>query len=51
MPSTEEMNTSLPANPAVTFSNGDARRDNTGVLQGLQIVDSKPISRLKTKQA
>jgi hypothetical protein len=37
--------------PAVTFSEENARQDNTDVPQGPPIVSSRPITRLKAKQA
>lgn len=44
---TGEINLSLSAKSAVTFYKGDARQDNTDVLQGLPIVASRAIIRLK----
>lgn len=35
----------------VTFSEGDARQDNTDVCQGPLVVTPRPITRLETKQA
>jgi hypothetical protein len=37
--------------PAVTFFEETNRLDNTDVLQGPPIVSSRPITRLKAKQA
>ena len=49
--SPEEINPSEPDKPAVTFSEENTRQDNTDVPQGLPIVSSRPIPRLKAKQA
>jgi hypothetical protein len=40
----------LTAKPAVTFSEGNSRQDNTDVLQSPPIVTSRSIVRLKAKQ-
>lgn len=49
--SPEEMNPSVSAKPAVSFSEGNARQDSTDVCQGPLIVASRPVARLKEKQA
>lgn len=49
LPLSEEINPSLPAKSAVTFFGGNARRGNTGILQGPPIVASRPISKLRGK--
>lgn len=41
----------LSTKSAVTFSEGDARQDNTDVRQGPSVVTPRPITRLETKQA
>ncbi|XP_052048775.1 Friend virus susceptibility protein 1-like [Apodemus sylvaticus] len=50
-PFTEEINPLLSIEPAVTISEGNARQDNTDVSQSPKIVASRPITRLKAKQA
>lgn len=50
-PLIEEVNPPLSAKPTVTFSEGDASRDNTDVPQGSPIVGSRPITRPKANQA
>jgi hypothetical protein len=42
-----EINSSLTAEPKVTFPEEDARQDNTGVPQNPPVVASRPITRLK----
>jgi hypothetical protein len=37
--------------PAVTFTEENARQDNTDVSQSPPIVSSRPVTRLKAKQA
>lgn len=49
--SPEVVNPSLSTEPAVTFSEGDARQDNTDVPQGPPVVSSSPVIRPKAKQA
>jgi len=49
--SPEEISPSQSDKPEVTFSEENARQDNTDVPQGPPIVSSKPITRLKVKQA
>lgn len=51
LPLTQEVNPSLSANPSVTFSEGDAKQNNTGVFQGPAVVASRPLTTLKAKQA
>ena len=41
----------MSAKPAATFPEGDARQDNTDVPQGPPRVASRPVTRLKAKQA
>lgn len=41
----------MSAKPVVTFSEENAKQDNTDVPQGPPIVASRPITRLKAKQA
>jgi hypothetical protein len=48
---TEEINPSLSAKSSVTFSERNAKQDNTDVAQGPPIVAFRPIARLKAKQA
>jgi hypothetical protein len=43
----EEINPSESDKPAVTFTAENARQDNIDVSQGLPIVSSRPITRLK----
>ncbi|XP_031204443.1 Friend virus susceptibility protein 1-like [Mastomys coucha] len=50
-PFTEEINPLLSIKPAVAVSKGNTRQDNTDVPQNLKIVASRPITRLKAKQA
>jgi len=45
------INPSLSDKLAVTFSKENARQDNTDVPQGPPIVSSRPITRLKARQA
>ena len=47
----EEINPSDSDKPAVTFAEENVRQSNTDVPQGPLIVSSKPITRLKAKQA
>lgn len=47
----EVVNPSLSTEPAVTFSEGDARRDNTDVPRDPPVVSSGPVTRPKAKQA
>lgn len=48
---TEVVNPSLSTEPVVTFSEGDARQDNTDVPRGPPVVSSSPVIRPKAKQA
>ena len=48
---TEKINTPFLANPEVIFPEGNARKDNTEFPQGPSIFASRPIIRLKAKQA
>jgi hypothetical protein len=47
----EEINSAESDKPALTFTEENARQDNTDVSQGPPIVSSRPVTRLKTKQA
>jgi hypothetical protein len=47
----EEINPSESDKPAVIFSEENAEQDNTDIHQGPPIVSSRPVSRLKAKQA
>lgn len=47
----KEINPSVFDKPVVTFSEENARQDNTDVPQGPPIVSSRPITRLTAKQA
>jgi hypothetical protein len=47
----EEINPPESDKPIVTFTEENARQDNTDVSQGPPIVSSRPIARLKAKQA
>lgn len=51
LPLTEKINPSLSANNAVTFSEGDAKKNNTGVFQGPAVVASRPLTTPKAKQS
>ena len=51
LPLPEEINPLLSAKPVVTFSEGYTRQDNIDVPQGPPIVATRPIARLKSKQA
>lgn len=51
LPLTEKINPSLSANNAVTFSEGDAKENNTGVFQGPAVVASRPLTTPKAKQS
>jgi hypothetical protein len=47
----EEINSAESDKPAVTFTEENARQNNTDVSQGPPIVFSRPVTRLKAKQA
>ena len=47
----EETNSAESDKPAMTFTEENARQDNTDVSQGPPIVSSRPVTRLKAKQA
>jgi hypothetical protein len=47
----EEINSAKSYKPAVNFTEENARQDNTDVSQGQPIFSSRPITRLKAKQA
>jgi hypothetical protein len=47
----EEINSAESDKPALTFAEENARQDNTDVSQDPSIVSSRPITRLKSKQA
>jgi hypothetical protein len=47
----EEINFAESDKPAMTFTEENARQDNTDVSQGPPIVSSRPITRIKAKQA
>jgi hypothetical protein len=52
MPSTrEEINSAESDKPAVTFTEENASQDNNDVSQGPPIVSSRPVTRIKAKQA
>ena len=47
---TEEINPSLSAKPAVTFSEENAKKDNASVPRDLPIAAYRPVTTLKAKQ-
>ena len=47
----EEINSAESNKPAMSFTEEYARKDNTDVSQGPPIVSSRPVTRLKAKQA
>lgn len=51
LPLPEEINPLLSAKPVVTFSEGYTRQDNIDVPQGPPTAATRPIARLKSKQA
>ena len=47
----EEINLSESDKPAVSFTEENATKDNTDIFQGSIIVSSRPVTRIKAKQA